>query len=106
MATWQRDGIHLLLGLTLATVFLGAVVAVSGLLILLLSVLAPASIRDAMNAFSQLLQAGLLITALLEIIAWYFLPRIGFVHPVLARRMTVVMAAIALFMMVSLIFSL
>lgn len=106
MATWRQDGIHLLLGLTLAVVYSGAVAAVGGLLILLLSVAAPASIRDAMNEFSQLMQAGLLITALLEIIAWYFLPRIGFVQPQLARRMTVGMAALALFMMVSLIFSL
>lgn len=106
MATWRQDGIHLLLGLTLATVYLGAVFAIGGLLILLLSVLAPASMRDALNEMSQLLQAVLLIMALLEIIAWYFLPRIGFVRPQLARRMTVGMAAIALFMMVSLLFSL
>ncbi len=87
-------------------VFFGVAVVVGGGLILLLSAIAPSSVRDAMNEFSQLLQAGLLITALLEIIAWYFLPRIGFVHPILARRMTTGMAAVALFMMVSLLFSL
>jgi hypothetical protein len=106
MATWRQDGLHLLLGLTLATVFFGVAAVVGGLLILLLSAFAPSSIRDAMGEFSQLLQAGLLIAALLEIIAWYVLPRIGFVHPVLARRMTTGMAATALFMMVSLLFSL
>lgn len=106
MATWRQDGIHLLLGLTLALVFFGAVVVIGGLLVLLLSVMAPASVRDAMQAFSQLMQAGLLITSLLEIVAWYILPRIGFVQQRLARRMTVIMAVIALFMMMSLLFSL
>lgn len=95
-----------MLGLTLTTVFLGAVVAIGGLLILLLSALAPSSIQAMMQEFSQLMQASLLITALVEIIAWYCLPRVGFVRHRLARRMTVVMAAIALFMMVSLLFSL
>jgi hypothetical protein len=103
---WQQDGIHFLLGLTLASVCLGAVAVVGGLLLLLLSLVAPASLQTAMQAISQPLQIGVLVLALLEVIAWNLLPMIGFVSQQLARRIAVAMAAIMLFMAVSLLFSL
>lgn len=105
-ARWQQDGIYLLLGLTLALAFLGAVVAVGGLLLLLLSVIAPASLQAAIQSISQPLQIGVLVIALLEVISWNLLPLIGFAPQRLARRMAVGMAAIMLFMAVSLLFSL
>jgi hypothetical protein len=103
---WQQDGIHFLLGLTLALVFLGAVVTVGGLLLLLLSAVAPASLQAAMQSISQPLQIGVLVLSLLEVIAWNILPLIGFAPQQMARRMAVAMAAIMLFMAVSLLFSL
>jgi hypothetical protein len=106
MNHWQQDGWHFLLGLTLASVFFGAVVAGMGLLILLLSVIAPSSLRDAMQSISHPIQLGVLVISLVEVIAWNLLPLAGFVSPVLARRMSIAMAAIMLFMTISLLFSL
>lgn len=106
MESWRRDGIHLLLGLSLAMAFFGVVVTVGGLLILLLSLVAPASLQEAMQAISRPLQIGLLVLSLLEVIAWNLLPWVGFVAPELARRIAVMMAAIMLFLSVSLLFSL
>ncbi|MCU0523830.1 MAG: hypothetical protein MUF72_03285 [Elainella sp. Prado103] len=106
MTNWQRDGIYFLLGFTLTIVFLGMVVLVGGLCLLLLSVIAPVSIRDAMQPFTQILQPILLGLAIGETIAWNLLPKIGFAEPKLAQRFAVVMAGIALFSVISLLFSL
>ncbi|MFM7423905.1 MAG: hypothetical protein ACKO7W_02685 [Elainella sp.] len=106
MTNWQQDGVHFLLGLTLALVFLGAVIAVAGLLFLLFSVLVPASLREVMHSLSRPVQIGVLAITLVEVIAWNLLPLIGFASQKLARRMAVAMAAIMLFMTVSLLFSL
>jgi hypothetical protein len=106
MADWQQDGRHFLLGLTLASVFFGAVVAVIGLLILLLSLVAPSSLKDAMQSVSHPIQMGVLVISLVEVIAWNLLPSAGFAPQRLARRMSIAMAAIMLFMTVSLLFSL
>lgn len=106
MENWRRDGIHFLLGLSLALTFFGAVVIIGGLLFLLLSVVAPSSLRQVMQSISQPIQIGLLVIALLEIIAWNVLPLIGFAPQQLARRMAVFMGAVMLFLTVSLLFSL
>ena len=106
MTDWRQDARHLLLGLTLAFVFFGAVITIGGLLILLLSVVAPSSIRLAIQSVSQVIQIGLLITALAEVIAWNLLPKIGFSSERMARQMAILMAAILLFMAMSLLFSL
>ncbi len=106
MEDWRQNGIHFLLGFTLAIVFLGTIVAIGGLLILLLSVIAPSSLRQAIQPFSQIMQAGLLGIAILDTIAWNVLPVIGFIQAKLARRLAVVTAGIALFMAISLLFSL
>jgi len=106
MNHWQQDGWHFLLGLTLASVFFGAVVAGMGLLILLLSVIAPSSLRDVIQSISHPIQIGVLAISLVEVIAWNLLPLAGFAPPILARRMSIAMAAIMLFMTISLLFSL
>ena len=103
---WQQDGLNFLLGLTLATVFFGAVVAGIGLLTLLLSMVAPSSLRAAMLSVSHPIQVGVLAISLVEVIAWNLLPLAGFAPQRLARRMSIGMAAIMLFMTVSLLFSL
>lgn len=105
MENWQRDGIHFVLGFTLAIVFLGTVVAIVGLLLLLLTVVAPTSLREAIQPFTWMMQAGLLGIAVFDAIAWNVLPTIGFIQPKLARRLAVVTAGIALFMTISLLFS-
>lgn len=106
MTHWQRDGIHFLLGFTLTIVVLGIVVVISGLLVLLLSVIAPASIQDAMQPLTEVLQPVLLGLAIAETIVWNLLPKIGFADPKQAQRIAIVMAGIALFSAVSLLFSL
>lgn len=106
MEDWREDGRHFLLGLTLTAVFFGAVVAGLGLLLLLLSVVAPASIRTAMFSVSHPIQVGVLAISLIEVIAWNLLPLAGFAPQNLARRMSMGMAAIMLFMTISLLFSL
>lgn len=106
MENWRQDGIHLVLGFTLAIVFLGTVVAIAGLIFLLLTVIAPASLRQVIQPFTQMIQAGLLAIAVFDAIAWNVLPMVGFIQPRLARRLAVVTAGIALFMTVSLLFSL
>lgn len=103
---WRQDGIHFLLGLTLALAFLGAVVSVCGILLLLLSVIAPASLQDAMQSISHPIQVGVLTISLVEVIAWNLLPLVGFAPQRLARRMSLLMAGIMLFMTISLLFSL
>lgn len=105
MESWRRDSTYFLLGLSLALVFFGAVVTVGGLLFLLLSAVAPSSLRDPMQAISHPLQIGLLVISLFEVIAWNVLPWLGFVSQQLARRMALIMAAIMLFLSVSLLFS-
>jgi hypothetical protein len=105
-ADWRQDGVHFLLGLTLASVFLGAAVSVGGLLLLLLSVVMPASLQDAMQSISHPIQVGVLAISLAEVIAWNLLPLVGFTSQQLARRMSLLMAGIMLFMTVSLLFSL
>lgn len=106
MQGWRRDGVHVLLGLSLTLVIFGAAVTMGGLLILLLSVVAPSSLREMMQAISHPLQVGLLLISLFEVIAWNLLPWVGFVSQPLAQRMAVIMAAIMLFLSVSLLFSL
>ncbi len=106
LENWQQDGLHFLLGLTLALTFFGAVVAVIGLLFLLSSVIAPSSLRDAIQNVSHPIQVGVLVISLLEVVAWNLLPLAGFAPQQLARRMSITMAAIMLFMTVSLLFSL
>lgn len=103
---WQQDSWYVLLGLTLTLVFLGAVVTIAGLLILLLSAVAPSSLRQILQSVNQPLQIGLLLMSLLELIAWNLLPMVGFAPERLARRMAVVMGAIMLFTAMSLLFSL
>lgn len=105
-ADWRQDGVHFLLGLTLASVFLGAVVSVGGLLLLLLSVVMPAGLQDAMQSISHSIQVGVLAISLAEVIAWNLLPLVGFASQQLARRMSLLMAGIMLFMTISLLFSL
>lgn len=106
MESWRRDGMHFLLGFALAFAFLGTVVAIGGLLVLLLSVIAPASIRQMMQPFTQTLQGVLFAIAVLDTIAWNILPTIGFIRPKLSRRLAVVTAGISLFLVISLLFSL
>jgi hypothetical protein len=106
MENWRQDGLHFLLGLTLASVFFGAVVAGIGLLVLLLSVIAPSSLREAMLSVSHPIQVAVLAISLVEVIAWNLLPLAGFAPQTLARRMSIGMAAIMLFMTISLLFSL
>jgi len=106
MHNWQQDGLHFLLGLTLTSVFFGAVVAGMGLLFLLLSVIAPSSLRDVMQSINHPIQMGVLAISLVEVIAWNLLPLAGFAPQILARRMAIAMAAIMLFMTISLLFSL
>ena len=106
MANWRKDGAYFLLGLTLALAFFGVVVAIGGLLLLLVSVLLPASLEDAFEAISRPLQIGLLIVALLEVIIWNLIPLAGFTSQRLARRIALIMAAIMLFLTISLLFSL
>lgn len=106
MTDWREDGRHVMLGLTLTLVFFGAVITIGGMLFLLLSVMAPSSIRSAVQSMSQMIQIGLLLTALAEVIAWNLLPKIGFASERMARHMAILMAGILLFMTMSLLFSL
>lgn len=106
MANWRQDSIHLLLGLTLALVFLGVVITIGGLLVLLLTVIAPSSLRQVMQSINRPMQIGLLATALVEVIAWNLLPSIGFAPRLMAQRMAVGMGGVMLFMAMSLLFSL
>jgi hypothetical protein len=106
MTSWQRDGIHFLLGLTLALVFFGAVITVGGVLLLLLGAVMPSSLRHIVQGFSRPLEIGLLLIAVVEVIAWSLLPLVGFTSQKLGRRMQIGMAAMMLFLAVSLLFSL
>ncbi len=106
MENWRQDGLYFLQGLTLTAVFFGAVVAGLGLLILLLSAIAPSSLRDAIQRISHPIQIAVLAISLVEVIAWNLLPLAGFAPQRLASRMAIGMAAIMLFITVSLLFSL
>jgi hypothetical protein len=106
MTNWRQDSIHLLLGLTLALVFLGVVITIGGLLVLLLTVMAPSSLRQVIQSINRPMQIGLLVTALVEVIAWNVLPAIGFAPRRMAQRMAVGMGGVMLFMAMSLLFSL
>ncbi len=106
MTSWQRDGIHFLLGFTLAAMFFGVALTAGGLLLLLLSVVMPSSLHQVMQTLNRPLQIGLLVIALVEVIAWNLLPLVSFVSPKLARRMALIMAAVMLFLTISLLFSL
>lgn len=103
MANWQRDGIHLLLGLTLALTFLGFVAVLGGMLFLLVLVVAPASIQQLVEPVGPLMRSVLLLLALIEVLIWNVLPTVGFASQRLARRMALVMAASALLLVISLL---
>jgi hypothetical protein len=105
MANWQRDGIHVLLGLTLALAFLGFVTVLGGILFLLMLLVAPASIQQLVEPVGPLLRSVLLLLALAEVLIWNVLPTIGFASPQLARRLATVMAVAALLLVISLLFA-
>lgn len=93
----------MLLGLTLALTFLGFVTVLGGLLFLLGLMVAPASIQQIVEPMGPMIRSVLLLLAIVEVLIWNVLPTIGFVSQRLARRMSLVMAAAALLLVISLL---
>ncbi|MBF2074779.1 MAG: hypothetical protein IGS50_13595 [Synechococcales cyanobacterium C42_A2020_086] len=105
MANWRQDGIHLVFGFVITLAIFGSIAVIAGLLLLLLSVLVPIGIQTDLQERMGRLQLGLLALALFEAGLWLLLLRVDFVSRRWGQRLAIIMGAIALFLLMTVLFS-
>lgn len=102
----SQDGMHFLQGLIVALIVQAAIITLGGVLLVFIVALAPAGLEDNLQAIGgEDLAGNLMVAALIQAIAWGWLPYVRFVPYRFGRVMMYGMGIITLIMFLTVLIS-